>query len=208
MTAESQIPLPAEAPIMVLAGCVLFPGTMLPLRIFEPRYRAMLEWALEHERMFCVATVKPGIEEAETVDQFHHVAGIGLVRASVTQSDGTSNLLLHGLARVRFTDFVQAKPFRVARVEAIPSITGSETVAETLAAEIRELCARLQGDEEQVRTFIETLSKMEDAGLLADFVASAFIRDPFERQVLLEERDVNTRLRRLKRHLQKELGPG
>lgn len=192
---------------MVLPGCTLFPGTMLPLKIFEPRYRAMLEWALGHDRMFCVAMVKAGIEEAETVDHFHHIAGVGLIRASVTQDDGTSNLLLHGLARVRFTEFVQSKPFRVARMEVVPSITGSKTVAESLSTEVRELCARLQADQEDAQNFMESLAKMEDAELLADFVSSAFVRDPFERQVLLEERDVNTRLRRLKRHLQKELDP-
>jgi len=52
--------LPEQAPVMPLPGAVLFPHALLPLYIFEPRYREMLAHALAHERMFCVALLRPG----------------------------------------------------------------------------------------------------------------------------------------------------
>ena len=76
-------------PSMVLPGTQLFPNALLPLFIFEPRYRAMLAHALAGPRMFCVASVKPGVLEAADDDDLHSVSGVGLVRACVGKEDGT-----------------------------------------------------------------------------------------------------------------------
>src|SRR5882757_9451652 len=92
--------LPAQAPVMVLPGAQLFPQVPLPLFIFEPRYREMLTWSLQQDRMFCIASMKLGISEARTTDDFHHIVGLGLVRACVGHDDGTSHLILQGLARM------------------------------------------------------------------------------------------------------------
>ena len=129
---------------MVLPGAVLFPDGILPLRIFEPRYRAMLEYALDHDRMFCVALMKPRITEAMTEDQFFHTAGIGLISASVTQADGTSNLMLQGLARVRLAGFVQLSPFRIARVRPLSPVTNDLQETAALAQDLREQCSNIR----------------------------------------------------------------
>jgi len=86
---------------MVLPGAQLFPHVPLPLYIFEPRYRRMLSWSLEQDRMFCIASMKPGISEAHSRDEFYHTVGLGLVRACVGREDGTSHLILQGMARMR-----------------------------------------------------------------------------------------------------------
>src|SRR3954471_24097143 len=103
------INLPETAPVMPLPGALLFPHALLPLHIFEPRYREMLARALGAERMFCVSLIKPPRHDWQTVDHFYDVATIGLIRASVERADGTSNLILQGLQRVRFTGFLQDK---------------------------------------------------------------------------------------------------
>ena len=56
-------PLPDVLPVFPLPGLVLFPGTQLPLHIFEPRYREMLEAALSGDRMLVMALLQPGWEE-------------------------------------------------------------------------------------------------------------------------------------------------
>jgi len=187
---------------MVLPGAVLFPNTILPLRIFEPRYRAMLQWALEHDRMFCVALMKPGITEAETEDQFFHTAGIGLISASITQPDITSNLMLQGLARVRFTGFSQRAPFRIATIEPLPDITSD-------LSKLKELAEKLRGQCEAIRvsspsgpvSFVEILSRIDDPGALADTVAHSVITDSMQRQRFIEQQDTGIRLRELARIL-------
>lgn len=191
---------------MVLPRTLLFPHTMLPLFIFEPRYRAMLRWALERDRMFCVALMKPGVKEATSVDDFFHVAGIGMVRASVTQDDGTSHLMLQGLARVRFRNFTQLEPFRIAELEELPSVAPTDDDAADFSATVRELCAGHQlGGFQLPEKLDEYLERMDDPDVLADSVAHAFIRDPFRQQELMEEPDTAARLAALIRHLRDEM---
>ena len=193
---DPKIEIPSEAPVMVLPGAVLFPDGILPLRIFEPRYRAMLEYALDHDRMFCVALMKPGITEAMTDDQFFHTAGIGLISASVTQADGTSNLMLQGLARVRLAGFVQLSPFRIARVRPLSPVTNDLQETAALAQDLREQCSNIRINGSPLPdSFCEMLDRATETDVLANAVAHALIADSFERQDILEEEDVAARLR-------------
>ncbi len=92
----------------------------------------MLASCLERGRMFCVAQLKPGTvgrDECETV------AGLGLIRASVENADGTSNLILQGLARVRLVNFVQHAPFPVSANQRTPLQRGKPGRAAALGDE-------------------------------------------------------------------------
>src|SRR3954470_16284947 len=136
--AESII-LPDEVPVMPLPGALLFPHALLPLHIFEPRYRQMLEHALREHRMFSVALIRPQRNQWKSTDDFFHVAGVGLIRACVGRGDGTSNLILQRLQRVRFTGFQQSAPFPVARIEPVDSDSTATVETEALGAKIIEL---------------------------------------------------------------------
>src|ERR1035437_1008900 len=81
--------IPREVPVMTLPNATLFPQALLPLYIFEPRYRQMLADALDSNRMFSVAMQKQGTSR-ETPSP---VAGLGLIRVSVGHRDGTSHLV-------------------------------------------------------------------------------------------------------------------
>ena len=202
---QTPVAIPSEAPVMILPGAVLLPNGILPLRIFEPRYRAMLEWALEHDRMFCIALMKPGISESVTEDQFFHTAGIGLISASVTQSDGTSNLMLHGLTRVRFVGFPQLKPFRIAQIEEVPSVTGDAAEADALVHDLREQCSIIRVNGSPLPdSFQEMLGKITDPAVLADTVAHSLIGNASDRQGLIEEADATARLRTILRLLREQ----
>lgn len=204
--ATPEIIIPDEAPVMVLPGTLLFPHAVLPLYIFEPRYRAMLRWALERDRMFCIALMRPGVSEAADVDDFFHTGGITMIRASVMGEDGTSRVMLQGLSRVRFQGFAQLEPFRIARIETLPSIAPTDDEAADYSASVRELCASFRNHGFKLPEKIEDyLERMDDPDVLADSVAHAFIRDPYRRQQLMEEPDVASRLLALIGHLQEEL---
>lgn len=205
-SAKSKINLPPQAPIMVLPHATLFPHALMPLFIFEPRYRKMLEWALEHHRMFCVALMKPGVTEAQSVDDFHHIAGLGLIRACVGHDDGTSHLVLQGVARVEFTEFLQEKPFRMARLREVPSEPATSEEGEVLSAQVLEFCAHYQAQGAQIPdTLDQQLADVEDPAVLCDIVAHTFVRDPFRRQSVLEVERVADRLRMLIKHLGDEM---
>jgi Lon protease-like protein len=203
----SSVILPEHLPVMPLPGAVLFPHALLPLCIFEPRYREMLKHALQHERMFCVALIKPSCPEWHAPEDFFHLATAGLIRACVGRDDGTSNLILQGLQRVRFASFEKEKPFPIARINVVDSRDETTVETEALGAKVLELYANLKHDGRQLPTKIDRyLSEMRDLEMLADLMASTFVNDPLRRQRVLEERSINQRLRFLIRYLRDEIG--
>ena len=200
------ITLPDTVPVMPLPGALLFPRALLPLYIFEPRYREMLDRALSDDRMLCVALIDPKRSEWRSVNDFRHVATIGLIRACVGRGDGTSNLILQGLQRVRFTSFTQEKPFPIAAIEPVESVQAvSQAECFALSEKILQFYARLKNNGHEFPDKIDTyLSDPGDPELLADLMATTFISDPLRRQQLLEERSVTQRLRLVIRFLEDE----
>ncbi len=192
---------------MPLPGAVLFPHALLPLYIFEPRYRDMLQHALQHDRMFCVTLVKPSCPEWHAPEDFFHLATAGLIRACVERDDGTSNLILQGLQRVRFASFEQEKPFPIARIKAVESRDETTVETEALGTKVLELYANLKHDGRQLPAKLDRyLAELRDLEMLADLMASTFVNDPLRRQRVLEEQSVNQRLRFLIRYLRDEIG--
>src|SRR5438876_10537591 len=125
---SSSVALPKKLPVMPLPGAVLFPHALLPLYIFEPRYRQMLKHALQHHGMFCVTLIKPSCPEWHAPEDFFHFATAGLIRACVGRGDDISDLILQGLQRVRFSSFQQETPFPIARIDIIESRNDTATV--------------------------------------------------------------------------------
>jgi Lon protease-like protein len=204
---QQQLNLPADAPVMVLPHALLFPNALLPLYIFEERYRDMLDYCLQRNRMFCVALMKPEISEAANDADFYHVAGLGLIRACVGNEDGTSQLILQGLTRVKFKNFVQRAPFRVAQISEMPSKTGNVVEAEALSAKVIEICRSRKETNEGLENILNNqLATSANPEAVSDFVAQAFVRDPFQRQEIFEELSVSQRLRMLISRLQEQAG--
>ncbi len=202
---KEQLNLPSHAPVMVLPDALLFPNALLPLLIFEPRYRAMLAWSLEQQRMFCIAPMKPGIVEARSADDFHHTVGLGLIRACVAHDNGTSHLVLQGISRVRITGFRQETPFRIADLEVLRSASAPRPQREGLTTRLLEVCAYLRARGAAVPEQLDQqLAQIDDPTVLADIVAHTFLRDAERRQEVFEELDVATRADLLVRHLLEE----
>ena len=198
--------LPTEAPLIVLPSTHLFPNTILPLYIFEPRYQSMLRWSLENNRVIGLATAKPDHQPSSPHDHFHHSLGLGLIRASVAHKDGTSQLMLLGIARVRITDFIQENPFYIAKISPIPTDLPDPTApadAERLTQKLLTLCSEIRSDLGAAsENFKSHLAQIDDPNVLSDVVAHAFLRESSQRQALLEEPSPTQRIRLLLRYLQ------
>ena len=206
---EESITLPDTAPVMPLPGASLFPHALLPLYIFEQRYRAMLKHALSDDRMFCVAMLKPQRSDWKGPRDFYSVATVGLIRACVGREDGTSNLILQGLQRVRLSAFVQETPFPIARIEPIESVDPeSEVESYGLGEKVLEIYSKLKSNGREFPEKVDRyLSDLGDPGMLADLMAATFVNDPFRRQQLLEEGSVTERLRMVIQFLREETDP-
>ncbi len=195
--------IPSRVPVMILSNVTLFPGMMLPLFIFEPRYRRMLADVLEGNRMFAVAMLKPGGHQETAVP----VGGVGLIRASVQNEDGTSNLILQGLDRVAIVRSVQYKPYRVVEIAPLPMQEECSVTADALMGRLKELlAARIEPgehpnppalDEKSVNRFMEKLQAVDSPEQLADMVSCSLIQSSFHRQEILETVSVEERLRKL-----------
>jgi len=199
---------------MTLPNATLFPQALLPLYIFEPRYRQMLADALRSDRMFSVAMQRPG----STRESPSPVAGLGLIRVSVGHRDGTSHLILQGLARVELEETVRYRPYRVQRIRPIQSPPCDNVKVDALVAKLRELLEERinlglpfpfpvmspgQGESnpapsafspKQILNYLDSITDPEQA---ADLVSCAVLPAAAQRQSILETVDVEARLRRL-----------
>lgn len=201
MNGETSTELPATLPVMVLPGVTLFPNALLPLHIFETRYRLMLEEALGDCRMLAMAM--PRDKEEREVEL---IAGAGLVRACIRNEDGTSNLILQGVSRVRFTGWEQTEPFRIARIESVESREGDQNGIESRVTQLHALCARFKEQGIELPSQFEAyLNQITNIGVITDLVASTLVADSRVRQMLLEEVEIPKRLEKLLAGLRAQL---
>ena len=203
------VELPAAVPVMPLPGVLLFPNALLPLHIFEPRFREMLARALDDNRMICVALVKPERQQWRTSTDFFSVSTVGLIRACIGRRDGTSDLILQGIRRVKFSDFEQEAPFPIARITPLKTRANATVETDALATIVVEFYTRLKSSARALTEKIDRyLGEMSDPEMLADLIASTFVSGATRRQQLLEELDLNNRLRLLIQCLREENGSG
>jgi len=189
--------LPQEVGIMTLPNAILFPQALLPLYVFEPRYRAMLRQSLESQRMFAVALPNDSTA-ANSALVPHRVAGVGLIRACVDKPDGSSNLILQGVSRVRFTDFVQEKPYYVARIEVLSTEESDALEVEALSVKVLEMIGTMHdAGEIQAEGIMKFLNEIRDYDALADIVTYSFIEDVASKQKILETLNLRQRLQKV-----------
>lgn len=189
---------------MTLPGVVFFPHAMLPLHIFEPRYRTMVEEVLGHERMFCVAGVdgKQAEQQPEQIEPPHKVGTLGLIRACHLNPDGTRNLMLQGLVRIKIEDILQETPYRKIRFSVLQSQAEAKgTGLYSKRGRVLQLLRsyhRLGGDiPEGVLGFLKSL---EDCESFIDTAIFTLCEDPELKQELLETLDLERRYSRFILH--------
>ncbi|ACB75329.1 LON peptidase substrate-binding domain-containing protein [Opitutus terrae] len=206
---ELEIVVPDEVPVMTLPDVTLFPQALLPLHIFEPRYRQMLRDVLARDRLFAVAGLNQRL--AEDPDQFeppHLIASVGMIRACQENADGTSNLLLQGLCRVEFLQIVADEPYRRVRVRALPSAGLAMPSEESLRLrhELKRLLVLKQKlGAPMPAEFTAFLSNIEDPETFVDLAAFGLCDSPEVKQKLLETLDLPARLGLFKKHLRGEI---
>ena len=176
-----------DLPLFPLPRLVFFPSTMLPLHVFEPRYRKMLADCLATHRAMAVVRLEDG-------DRIASVAGVGIVVHHEALSDGRSNLVLEGAARVHLEELPFCPPYRRARATILEPVrsTVSEADRASLVVAATELVRELRRFDPD---FTFELPGERTAGVLADVCAASLIVDADVRQRLLEELDDAVRVR-------------
>lgn len=186
--------------MIVLDDCYHFPGCHLPLFIFEDRYRRMLDHALHTDRMFCVGV-------SNGADEVLPVTTAGLIRASVKNPDGTSQVMLYGICRVRITGWEQKTPFRIAHVEPVLTQHAPLKVLRELKSRALDLLPPPTDDScENMCQMRHELEEMDEAEAVCDIIAFHFVRKKNVLRALLEECCPKRRYELLIRELEKAQG--
>jgi len=180
-------------PLFPLSTVVLFPNTLLPLHIFEPRYKQMFNDVINAERMIGMALLKPGWQSNYYGNpDIFQIVGMGKVVSSETLDDGKLNIVLYGLRRVKIKEIVKDNPYRLARVDIINNI--NENGEETHRVRIEKLISRwnffLDRKEKSHKINVNANLPLDS---LTDSVATLIYPNVFDRQKLLEEQNVQKR---------------
>jgi len=102
-------------PVFPLPGIALFPHALLPLHIFEPRYREMTADALASDRLIAMARLEAGEKESGEGEGIAPLACAGVIEGAVRLPDGRYVMRLRGIARIEIIEFVRDEPYRIAR---------------------------------------------------------------------------------------------
>ncbi|MFF5478802.1 LON peptidase substrate-binding domain-containing protein [Streptomyces sp. NPDC012935] len=201
---------------------VLFPGLVLPLNVFEERYRAMMRDLLktpeEEARQFAVVAIRDGHEVAQSApgmpdptavpdrgpaagfgpDPLKAFHGVGCVADAATireRADGTFEVLATGTTRVRLLSVDASGPFLTAELEELPDETGEEAgaLAEGVLRAFRQYQKRLAGARE--RSLSTTADLPDQPSVVSYLVAAAMMLDTPTKQRLLQSPDIASRLR-------------
>jgi Lon protease-like protein len=176
---------------------VLFPKVLLPLRVFEPRFKQMLEDSLDTAGWMAVGLWQSAVERgADGNPDIFPVVGLGRVVDYRQADDGTYKIVLLGEHRVRVGEWVRVDPYPVATVrefsEREPRAEDRESIRGRLRARVKEL-VRKSVDSQVLMLLDKTIKECEEIGPLVDSIAYHFLSDAAEKQLLLEVADAEKR---------------
>ncbi len=195
-----------KARLFPLPNLVLFPHVMQPLHIFEPRYRELLEDALSGDRLIAMAVLAPGWEDDyEGCPRLYPVACLGQITSCRRLADGTYNVLLLGLQRIRLVrELSTASSFREAEVELCEDrtppcgATAQAVLRRRLRGALVGMLPTLPEAEEQLDQLLSTDVSL---GLLTDVISYMLDLDLPDKEALLAQTDVYRRAELLLEHL-------
>jgi Lon protease-like protein len=189
-----------QLPLFPLPNVVLFPHALLPLHIFEERYKAMARDVLAGPRFLAISLIAPELGGTEEKPAVRPIAGVGEVVMAHELADGRFNLVLRGRARIHIdAELASDRPYRLVAASALPDLEPGDgrelsDADQSLRALIGHLADAIPDGGELLR---QVVVAQETPSELVDVLAAALIVDPVLRQRLLETRDVGKRIERV-----------
>lgn len=198
-------------PLFPLPDTVFFPHTLLPLHVFEPRYKAMIADVLESERLIGVVQLRPGWDaDYFGTPPIYKIFGVGRIIDSDQWPDGRYDILLSGLYRAHLVQEISHETYREAEVELINDIIPAEQsrdvydVHQILLEVLKKLSNAMPSD---IKIHPgENLDNLSP-GMLTDVMANLLVNDPYDRQSLLSDPNVARRQQLLRVQIQNLLNP-
>ena len=198
--------LPPQLPVLPLKETVVFPDSMTPLAIGQERSVRLIDDVVAGDRLLALLTVRDPELDVPRWDDLYEIGAAAIVHKMIRVPDGTLRILVQGLHRIRLTAPVADEPYLLGRFEIVPDSLEETRELEALTRNVQSLFARIV---ELVPYLPEELqiaaANVDDAGALANLVASTLRLKTEEKQKVLELADVRDRLREISRILNREL---
>ena len=200
--------VPETVPVMTLPNTVFFPQALLPLHIFELRYRKMLRDVLASNRLFAVAQLDDTTtDEPPAFEPLHDIASVGIIRACQKGDNDTAILLLQGICRVEVKAIVREEPYRIIAVQAITTTAGTHHAElEVLRLEVMRLLGlRRRLGTPAPKGMARFLDSIDDIDTFADIAVFNLCEDSAIKQQLLETLETRRRLQLFAASLKSEI---
>jgi Lon protease-like protein len=203
-TDQSQAP--ERLAIFPLPNVLLFPNMVLPLHIFEERYKRMVSDCLQSDRLLGLFLLQHGWDEEGAIPTPYDVGGMGRITRAVRYPNGTMDILLSGLARVRVLRYVQQKPYLIAEVEMWPDEPDDSEGVEALTRRMVGLFERYViakvGEGHELLKNLKLLASPID---LLNTIVTNMPLDVHQKQEILNLRPIDERITMMITFLNQEL---
>lgn len=202
------VELPDELPLMAVRDMILFPSMVVPLFVGRDSSVAAINEALEGKRFIFLVTQKEASEEDPSTDDLYHTGVVAMIIRTLQLPDGRIKILVQALLKGTIRNFIQKKPYFRVRINVIREEEQGEISIEkeALIRNVREQAERLFNLKGILTPEMSAmLNDVEEAGRLADIVASHLTLKPAAGQKLLELTDPVNRLEKVNELLSREL---
>ena len=205
--AEHDIEFPAALPVLPLKETVVFPQSMAPLAIGQERSVRLIDDVVAGDRLLALITTKDGNVESPGWDDVYGVGTVALVHKMIKVPDGTLRILVQGIERVRLENRLDVDPYLLGEFSALPDVVEETPELEALTRNVQGLFARIIGLAPYLPEELQlAAANVDDPSALCHLVASTLRTiKTGERQELLEEVNVEQRLRTVSAILNREL---
>jgi len=197
---------PATLPILPLKETVVFPDTMMPLAVGQPRSVRLIDDVLAKDKLVGLAAVRGDDIELPGPDDTYQIGTLAAVQKMIKAPDGTLRIVVQGIRRIRIDEYVGTEPYLVARVSDLPDVLVESKELEALQRNLVSVYTKIVQLVPYLPEELELAAvNIEEPAALGYFVASTMRLKTGEKQELLELLDVAKRLRRLTEMMSSEL---
>ncbi|GAB4252303.1 MAG: endopeptidase La [Thermoleophilia bacterium] len=204
--APASDPTPPVLPILPLKDTVVFPETMMPLAVGQPRSVKLIDDVLAKDKLVGLVTVKSDDVELPGPDDVHDVGTLAVVQKMIKAPDGTLRIVVQGLRRIAIERYTIEDPYLVAAVHHVPDVVEESKELEALQRNLVAVYVRIIQLVPYLPDELEmAAANIEDPATLGYFIASTMRLKTEEKQELLEQVNVAKRLRRLTEFMNREL---
>jgi ATP-dependent Lon protease len=204
---EQQLTFPAALPVLPLKETVVFPQSMSPLAIGQERSVRLIDDVVAGDRLLALVTSRDGSVEAPEWDDIYDVGTVALIHKMIKVPDGTLRILVQGIERVKLENRLDSEPYLLGEFGALPDVLEETPEVEALTRNVQGLFARIIGLAPYLPEELQlAAANVDDPSALCHLVASTLrtIKTE-ERQEILEEVNVERRLRLVSQILNREL---